>query len=163
MTVTRRSFLRSGALTVLVTGIALDSVPLAFAQQSRKSDPSQDFLPSSEAQRESTFNFKRETFEPYVNGVFTLSAGARSVEATLVAIEDCSPDDTRSRKVTKKWRLSAGFMLVFQTREKLTDLTTIYDVEHGALGKFQLFLTRHDGPNVPSGTYLYEAVFNHTL
>jgi hypothetical protein len=160
MTVTRRKFLRSGALTVFLTGFALSSIPRAFAQQLRKQDPSQDFLPSFEAKQESTFNFKRETFEPYLNGVFTLSAGADSVEATLVSIEDCSPNDTKSRKVTKKWRLSSGFVLVFRAQEKLTDLTTIYTVGHGALGKFPLFLTRRDGPN---GTYFYEAVFNHTL
>ena len=160
MTVTRRSFLRSGALTVLVTGIALDSVPLAFAQQLRKSDPSQDFLPSFEAQREQAFNFKRETFEPYVDGVFKLSAGADSVEATLISVQDCSPDDTKSKKVTKKWRLSSGFILVFLAKEKLTELTSMYDVEHGALGKFPLFLTYHEGK---SGEHFYEAVFNHTL
>ncbi len=160
MTVTRRSFLRSGALTALAAGIALESVPLAFAQQSRKSDPSRDFLPSFEAQRESAFNFKRETFEPYVNGVFRLSAGADSAEATLVGVEDCSPDDTKSRKVTKKWRLSSGFILVFRAGAKLTDLTSVYDVEHGALGKFQLFLTYREGK---SGEHFYEAVFNHTL
>ena len=159
MTVTRRSFLRSGALTVLVTGIALDSVPLAFAQL-RRSDPSQDFLVSFEAKQEPTFNFRRETFEPYVNGVFTLSAGANSVAATLVAVEDCSPTETKSLKVTKKWRPSSSFMLVFQADAKLTDLTTVYDVEHGALGKFQLFLTRLDGPD---GKYFYEAVFNRAL
>jgi hypothetical protein len=42
----------------------------------------------------------------------------------------------------------------------LTDLTSIYDVEHGALGKFALFLTRRDGTR---GTYFYEAVFNRAL
>ena len=160
MTVTRRSFLRSGAVTVLLTGLALDSVPLAFAQLSRRFDPSLDFLPSSESKQEPTFNFRRETFEPYLNGVFTLSAGANSVEATLVAIEDCSPTEEKSKKVTKKWRLSAGFILVFQAKEKLTDLTTVYDVEHGALGKFALFLTRRDGPR---DTHFYEAVFNRAL
>ena len=160
MTVTRRSFLRSGAVTVLLTGLALDSVPLAFAQSLRRFDPSQDFLPSSEAQREPTYNFRRETFEPYVNGVFTLHAGDKSVEATLVSIKDCSPTSTKSSKVTKKWRASDGFVLVFQAKEKLTDLTSIYDVEHGALGKFSVFLTYREGQN---GEHFYEAVFNHTL
>ena len=159
MTVTRRSFLRSGALAVLVTGAALDSVPLAFAQI-RKFDPSQDFQPPPEAKQEPTYNFRRETFEPYVNGVFTLHAGADSVEATLVSIVDCSPTETKSKKVTKKWRLSDGFILVFEAREKLTDLTTVYDVEHGALGKFPLFLTYREGQ---SGEHFYEAVFNHAL
>ena len=160
MTVTRRNFLRSGALTVLVAGIALDTVPLAFAQQLQRFDPSQDFKVPLEAERETTFNFRRETFAPYVNGVFTLSAGAHSIQATLVAIEDCSPTEEKSKKVTKKWRFSDGFILVFLTGAKLTDLTAVYDVEHGALGTFPLFLTRRDGP---SNTFFYEAVFNHAL
>ena len=158
MTVTRRRFLRSGAMTVLLTGLALDSVPLAFAQQLRKSDPSQDFPVSFEAKQEPTFYFKRETFEPYVNGVFTLGAGAKTVEATLISVRDYKP--TTKGKVTLKSRPTQSFVIVFRADEKLTDLTTIYDVEHGALGKFALFLTRRDGP---SGTYFYEAVFNRAL
>jgi hypothetical protein len=160
MTLTRRRFLRSSALAVLVAGAALDTIPLAFAQQLRKFDPSQDFPPPFEATQEATFNFRREMFEPYVDGVFTLSAGASSVEATLFSIEDCSPTETKSKKVTKKWRLSTGFILVFQAKEKLTDLTSVYDVEHGALGKFPLFLTYREGQK---GEHFYEAVFNHTL
>jgi hypothetical protein len=122
----------------------------------RKSDPSQDFKVSGKAQREPTFYFKRETFEPYLNGSFKLSAGANSVEATLVRVRDC---DTKSRnELTTKSRPTECFALDFQTQDKLTDLTTIYDVEHGALGKFALFLTRRDGAR---DTYFYEAVFNH--
>ncbi len=160
MTVTRRTFLRSGAMTVLLTGLALDSLPGASAQQLQRRDPSQDFHVPFEAGRESVFSYKRETFEPYVKGVFTLSAGAHSVEATLVAVEDCSPTEKKSKKITKKWRLSTGFVLVFQSDARLTDLTSVYDVEHGALGKFQLFLTHRDGPN---GKHFYEAVFNRPL
>ena len=158
MTVTRRRFLRSGALTVLLTGLALDAAPLAFAQQLRKSDPSQDFKTPFEAQREPTFYFKSETFRPYLNGVFKLSAGANSVDATLIKVRDCVPG-TRSR-VTQKSRPTECFALVFQAEGTLTDLTTIYDVEHGALGKFALFLTYREGER---GAHLYEAVFNRAL
>jgi hypothetical protein len=160
MTVTRRTFLRSGAMTVVLTGLALDSLPRAFGQQLRKPDPARDFQVSSEAKQESTFYFKRETFQPYLHGVFTLSAGAKSVEATLVTVRDSSPSSEKSGKVTKKWRQSDSFILVFQSNGELTDLTSVYDVEHAALGKFALFLTRRDGPN---GSYFYEAVFNHAL
>ena len=160
MTVTRRSFLRSGAMTVFLTSLALDTIPLSFAQNARQSDPSQDFQVSFEAKQEPTFYFKRETFQPYLNGIFKLSAGANSVNATLISVRDCTPGP-KSLKVTKKSRPSDSFALVFRAEGKpLTDLTTIYDVEHGALGKFPLFLTRRDGPH---GTYFYEAVFNHAL
>ncbi len=158
MTLSRRTFLRSGTTAVLVTGLALDTLPRAFAQQVHKHDPKQDFPVSFEAKQEAAFSFKRETFQPYLNGVFKLSAGANSVEATLVSVRDCSPNP--KQKVTKKSRPSDSFALVFSAEGKLTDLTSIYDVEHAALGKFPLFLTRRDGPQ---GKHFYEAVFNHAL
>ena len=160
MTVSRRSFLRSGAMSVLLTGLALDTIPQAFAQRLSKADPAHDFQVSYEAKQEPAFAFKRETFQPYLNGVFTLRAGSHSVEATLISVRDCSPAGPKSSKVTRKWRQSDSFALVFRANGKLTDLTSIYDVEHGALGTFPLFLTRRDGPH---GTYFYEAVFNHAL
>jgi hypothetical protein len=158
MTLSRRTFLRSGTTAVLVTGLALDALPSAFARQAHKHDPKQDFQVSFEAKQEAAFSFKRETFQPYLNGVFELSAGANSVEATLVSVRDCTPDP--KQKVTKKSRQSDSFALVFRAEGKLTDLTSIYDVEHAALGKFPLFLTRRDGPQ---GKHFYEAVFNHAL
>jgi hypothetical protein len=158
MTVTRRSFLRSGAMSVLLTSVALDSLPLVFAQDLRKSDPSQDFQAPFAARQSPLFSFKRETFQPYVNGIFKLRAGRNSVNATLVSVRDCTPSS--KNKSTPKSRPSDCFALVFRAQGKLTELTTIYDVEHGALGKFALFLTRRDGPR---GTYFYEAVFNHAL
>ncbi len=158
MTVTRRSFLRSGATAVLLTTLALENIPLAYAQQLRKADPTQDFQIPLEAKRETIFYFKRETFQPYLNGIFTLRAGANSVEATLISVSDCTPK--APGKLTKKSRPSDCFSLGFRTEAKLTDLTTIYDVEHGALGKFALFLTLREGPH---NTFYYEAVFNHAL
>ncbi|HEX8337683.1 MAG TPA: hypothetical protein VF621_13195 [Pyrinomonadaceae bacterium] len=158
MTVTRRSFLRSGATAAFLAGLAFDKLPLALAQQLRKADPRHDFQVPAEVKQESTYYFKRETFQPYLNGVFTLRAGANSVEATLVTVRDCTPK--ADSKLTKKSRPSDCFALVFKTQAQLTDLTTIYDVEHGALGTFPLFLTRRDGPQK---TFFYEAVFNRAL
>jgi hypothetical protein len=143
-------------MSVLLTGLVLDVFPPAFAQQLRKPNPAQDFEIPFSAQQETTFYFKRETFEPYLNGVFKLRAGARSVSATLISVRDCTPK--ANSKATRKSRPTRCFALVFSAPGALTDLTTIYDVEHGALGEFPLFLTRRDGPR---GTYFYEAVFNH--
>lgn len=157
---TRRTFLKSGVITVLMAGIALEIVPSAFAQSNQPPDPTKDFPVPFEAQQSAIFYFKRETFEPYLGGVFKASAGAKSVEMTLVEVRDCTPSP-QSCKVTKKpARPSECFALVFSSAGKLTDLTTIYDIEHGALGTFAAFLTRRDGPD---GTYYYEAVFNHAL
>jgi hypothetical protein len=159
MKATRRSFLRSGAITVLMAGVALDMIPSVFAQSNQHPDPTKDFTVPFEAQQSPIFYFKRETFQPYVGGIFKVRAGVKSVEMTLENVRGCDPT-VQAAKVTKKSRPSDCFALVFSSPEALTDLTTIYDVEHAALGKFALFMTRREGPGK---TYLYEAVFNRVL
>ena len=157
MKATRRSFLKSGAMTVVMAGVALNISPSAFAQGNSDQDPKKDFPVPFEAQQSPLFYFKRETFQPYVGGVFKVSAGAHSVEMKLERVRNCAPT-AEALKVTKKSRPSDCFALEFSSADALTDLTTIYDVEHAALGKFALFMTRRDGPGK---TYEYEAVFNH--
>ena len=167
MTLTRRRFLRSGAITVVLTGLALDSVPLAFAKNAKKqkkSDPSRDFKVPPQVKRDPILYFKRETFEPYLNGVFQLSAGRSLVDATLISIRDYTPGT--AGEVTPNSRPTESFALVFKARETLTDLTTIYNVEHGALGSFALFLTYRAGETGEDGQpheHFYEAVFNRPL
>jgi TAT (twin-arginine translocation) pathway signal sequence len=157
MSVSRRRFLKSGAVTVLAAGIAAGAGQRAFGQQGH--GPTNDPQIPFEAQRSPLFFFKSETFKPYVGGVFTAHAGAHSIQMTLTEVRDCTPS-AKSLKVTKKARPSECFALVFKSDGTLTDLTTIYDVEHAALGTFPLFLTRRDAPD---GTYTYEAVFNRAL
>lgn len=159
MSVSRRRFLKSGAVTVLAAGIVAGAGARAFGQQGSRPSPSADFQIPFEAQRSPLFFFKRETFEPYVGGAFTARAGAHSIQMTLTAVSDCTPS-AKSLKVTKKARTSDCFALTFRSEGTLTDLTTIYNVEHSALGTFPLFMTRRDGAG---GTYVYEAVFNHAL
>jgi hypothetical protein len=156
MPVTRRSFLRSGATAALTTAVALKAAPMAFAQIG-KPDPKREIEVPFEAQQSPLFFFKSETFRPYVGGTFRIRAGANAVDMTLTKVRDHSVGP-RGHAMTKRSRPTESFALMFSANEKLTDLTSIYDVEHAALGKFALFLTRRDGPN---GTYFYEAVFNH--
>ncbi len=158
MSVTRRSFLRSGAMTVLLTSLALDAIPQALAQGLRNSDPSHDFDLPAEARQGRAFHAKRDTFEPYVGDTFQLRAGANSVDAILEKVRDCTPSP--KNKSTPKFRASDSFALVFRAEGRLTDLTTIYDIDHAALGTFALFLSPREGLE---GKYYYEAVFNHAL
>ncbi len=158
MPVTRRSFLRSGATAALTAAIALKAAPAAFAQIGAKPDPTRDFPIPYESQQNPLFFFKRETFQPYVGGTFNVRAGAHSVEMTLSKVRGCEVSAAGRALAKKPARQTDCFALVFTADETLTDLTSIYDVEHAALGKFALFLTRRDGPR---GTYYYEAVFNH--
>jgi hypothetical protein len=158
MSINRRSFLKSGVTTVLAAGIALNATSFVFGQNLQHADPSRDFTVPFQAQQSPLFFFKRETFEPYLNGIFRASAGAHSLDMTLVSVTDCTPNP--KSKLTKKARPSECFSLVFRSQGKLTDLTTIFNMEHGALGKFDLFMTRRDDAH---GTYFYEAVFNHAI
>ena len=145
-------------MTVLTTSIVLNAVPLAFGQDSTaRPNPALDFQIPFQAQQSPLFFFKRETFQPYVGGIFRARAGARSINMTLTGVRDCTPKATT--KITTKSRPSDCFALEFRATGTLTDLTTIYDIEHAALGTFPLFMTRRDGPR---GTYFYEAVFNHS-
>jgi hypothetical protein len=162
MPVTRRSFLRSGATAALTAAVALRVAPLAFGQIGEKPDPTRDAPVPSEAKQSPLFYFKRETFEPYVGDTFRARAGSNAVEMKLTKVRDCTPSP-KSNLITKKTRESDCFALVFTSSGKLTDLTSIYDVEHAALGEFALFLTRRDGaPDVGGApVYFYEAVFNH--
>jgi len=160
MPVTRRSFLRSGATAALTAAVALNAAPMAFAQIGARPDPTRDIEIPREAHDSPLISFKRETFEPYVGGIFRVRAGAHAADMTLTKVRGCEIS-ARGRGLTKKSKQTDCFALVFKSDETLTDLTSIYDVEHAALGKFALFLTRREGP--PKGTYFYEAVFNHVL
>ena len=156
MPVSRRSFLMSGATAVLTTAATLQLSPRVFAQIGAKPHPLRDFPIPQEANENRIISFTRETFEPYVGGVFSARAGANSIEMTLEKVRGLELSE-RGKKLSKKVRATDSFALVFNSNGTLTDLTNIYDIEHGALGTFALFLTRRDNPQ---GGYYYEAVFN---
>jgi hypothetical protein len=145
-------------LTVLTTSIALNASQFAFGQDRTQPNPALDFQVPFQAKQTATFYFKRETFQPYVGGIFRVRAGAHSIDMTLMSVRDCTPDP--KSKATTKSRPTDCFALVFRASGKLTDLTTIFSVEHAALGTFDLFMTSREGER---GSFFYEAVFNHAL
>lgn len=156
MSVTRRSFLKSGATTVLTTVVALSQFTNAHGQGKSAPGRAGGEIPF-DAQKSPLFFFRAETFRPYVGGVFTARAGKNSIKMTLARVRDCSPKST-TKITTGKAPQTDCFALEFTADESLTDLTSIYDIEHAALGEFSLFMTRREGPD---GKTLYEAVFNH--
>ena len=167
---TRRTFLRTGALAAVSAGIALSSARLAFGQDT-KPNPSQDFAIPYEAKLDPVFSYRKSTFDPYVGGVFTARGiGGRRVTLTLVAVRDMStPTGTRraatsggimSTPVTAKARPTESFALVFRPSGTLSDLSTIHQLEHAALGKFSLFLV---GAKDEKGEETYEAVITHVV
>ena len=145
-------------MSAFAAGLVLNAGALAFAQSLRRSDPAVDFQIPHEATQSPTFYFTRDTFAPYVGGIFhTRGVGGRTVSLKLQPIRDCTPS-ARNMLLTKKSRKSDCFALTFRSPVPLSDLTSIYRLEHGALGTFDLFMTGREGAR---GVYFYEAVINH--
>ena len=157
MPVSRRSFLRSGATAALTAGLVFQAAPLSFGQSG--TTPGGTVPVPFEAQQSPLFYFKRETFQPYVGGKFLVSAGRSTVEMTLKEVRDLTPSAAANQAMKASSQTDA-FALIFSSGAKLTDLTTIYNVEHAALGKFSLFLKGSDDAD-NARVYVYEAVFNH--
>jgi hypothetical protein len=161
MSVNRRSFLKSGALSVLAaaSGLIYAAPALGRGKVKGAPEPTPEIPIPFEARRHPLFYFTRGTFHPYVGGVFSASAGGRSISMTLVEVRNFTPK-AWGRFTLGRVEPTSSFALEFSSAGRLTDLTTIYDIEHAGLGEFPLFMTRRDGPE---GTSLYEAVFNHLL
>ncbi len=169
---TRRTFLRTGALAAVSAGIALSPARLAFGQDTPKHNPSQDFQTPYEAKLDPVFSYRKATFEPYVGGIFTARGkGGKSVELTLVAVREmrvsaaakraaAKSKGTESTPLTAKARPTETFTLVFSASGPLSELSTIHQLDHAALGKFSLFLVHGEDSK---GQETYEAVITHAV
>ncbi len=158
MSVSRRNFMRSGALTALSAGLMLKSGNLAFAQKLKQATPGMDLPIPIEAQKEFLFMANRATFEPYIGSIFQAS-GARgeTVELTLLSVTPYNP--SRKTKITTgKSQSTDCFSLMFNATGKLPSFSSIPSLYHPALGKLDLFLVQHEGE---AGKLSYEAVVNH--
>jgi hypothetical protein len=156
MALSRRFFLKSGTLTALAAGVAIGANRLAFAQTSTESTSLGYQIPIK-AQQEPTYMFTRATFEPYVGGIFQApNAQGRLVNLTLMSATTNKPAAT-TRLSTARARDTDSFSLLFKASALLPPFTSIHQISHPALGKFDLFLV----PRLEGKARMYEAVFNH--
>jgi hypothetical protein len=115
-----------------------------------------NFQIPADAAGDPLFHFTRATFEPYLKSDFRVTVGPyKTVQLTLVEVVDQRP---RARKGVPRTE-GESFLLMFRASGKLSDLQQTYVLEHGALGKFSLFLV--DAGERGNDTY-YSAVINHT-
>ena len=169
---TRRTFLRAGALTAISAGFALSSVRIAFGQDKKQSNPALDFEIPYEAKLNPVFSYTKATFDPYVGGVFSArGSNGKRVTLTLVTVRGLNgatraSNETAAQfkrrqqtaRITPKARATNTFTLVFRASGPLSELSTIHQLNHAALGKFSLFLV---GSEDEQGRRLYEAVISH--
>jgi hypothetical protein len=165
---TRRTFLRTGALAAVAAGIALSPARFAFGQDTKTPNPSQDFEIPYEAKLDPVFSYTKATFDPYVGGIFTArGSDGKRVSLTLSAVLGARASEqtraprtgaTVSTPLTSKARPVETFTLIFRASGPLSELSTIHQLEHAALGKFSLFLERTKDEK---GQEVYEAVITH--
>jgi hypothetical protein len=160
MYLTRRSFLKSGAITALSAGLILQTGALALGQKSSQSTSAEGFQIPYEATQSPTFYYTRETFQPYVGGIFVArGVGGRAVELKLLRVRDCTPS-SKTRLTTEQAPKTDCFALEFSSPARLSELTSIYKLNHAALGEFELFMTSREDEREQ---IFYEAVFNHLI
>ena len=153
----RRKFLTSCLLFGASSGLIIANGRLVFASQP-------DDIPI-ESQQDPLFMFTAATFEPYVGGYFqTLNAQGQVVALKLLKVEKFQTRKVEKSRVRAEITSNAirtnSFSLLFISEERLPQFTTIYKIEHAALGQFDLFLTASTGKQ---GELYYQAVFNHLI
>ena len=157
MAISRRFFLKSGTLTALAASVVLRPNLLAMGQ-TQTAGTNQGFQIPITAQQDPTYMFTRETFDPYVGGIFQVpDARGRMVNLTLLSAKSNTTSPAAAKVSTGKVLDTDSFSLMFRAARTLPPFTSIYTVSHPSLGKFDLFLT----PRTQDGVFYYEAVFNH--
>ena len=151
MVVSRRSFMKKGSLLVLATGVSLGEAKSIFGRDSHAGSLSpQEPLPAPKVDNATSLVFAKSTFEPYVETVFRITSKRTTpVKSTLTSVADIGP--VPDQKVPGR----ECFVIKFRGARALPQ--DRYQLEHEALGKFELFL-------VPAGKnrkgFYYQAVIN---
>jgi hypothetical protein len=157
MSLERRRFMKSATLTAVSAGLALTMGRVALGQKQKPLDSVIGFQVPIKAQQDPLFYFTEATFRPYLNGFFQApNSRGKLVTLKLVSVTGYKVN-AATRLSTAKARETRSFSLMFQSSQRLPPLTSIHQVSHPALGKFDLFLS----PREKDGEFYYEAVFNH--
>ena len=125
MSVSRRRFLRSGALGGLAAGLTLKSNGFALGH---------DLNHSSD--HAASFNYSRANFEPHVGSIFRVGRGTQ-MRLTLVSLTDYEPSRTAS---TSKAKSTESFVLAFRAPRNLSR-SSMHQLVHPKLGTFDLFIS----------------------
>lgn len=150
MLLARRKFIQSTLIFSATAVLINANSPLGFARTLFNDGQLPD-----EVLRDPVYSFSRETFEPYVGGYFeAIGPRGKKVPLKLVKVDSYCPKSETN--ICKRAHETESFSLLFNAEGSLPPSTSIQQIRHGALGDFNLFLTRHDGPDRQT---CYEAVF----
>jgi len=150
----RRKFLKSSLIFTASAFLLCGNPKTGFGRGLLNDGPLSD-----EVLKDPLLGFTKETFEPYLGDYFiSTDARGETVPLKLVKVEAYAPK-SETKLLTRTTVQTESFVLEFDAEGALPQFKSIYHIKHGALGEFNIFLTRRDGPSVIT----YEAVFNRLI
>jgi hypothetical protein len=149
MPISRRHFLRTGAIVCVAAGAPMSLSASAAEERS---------LGNGHAQPSGTTHtlMSKAAFAPHLNSVFFIRLpDGQEIPAELIELRDCGP---APRQKANAPAARECFALAFRTTAQPLLAQNTYRLEHRALGRFDLFI----GP-VPGKKHgqVYEAIINH--
>lgn len=142
----RRTFLRDLSRSAFAAGFLLASSRAGLGQTNT--------VPA-QSQNDPVLLFTAATFAQYVGDIFHApNSRGENVELRLDQVKKYEPKN----RSTSRAQTTDSFTLVFKASGELPPLTSIHEISHPRLGKFDLFLTRYKNDR---GELSYEAVINH--
>jgi hypothetical protein len=156
MTVSRREFLKRGAIIGATAALPLNLTVLAAAQSDGWKHAGDDdlFATTSGDPYEAVTRLSKASFTPNIGTIFKLYAKTKTVDIRLVAIRDVASPTGKP--------VPGGecFDLYFQGAPSLLLGQNTYIIDHAKLGKFALFVVQNGRDGKAS---YFEAVFNRRL
>ncbi|MFL6211692.1 MAG: DUF6916 family protein [Pyrinomonadaceae bacterium] len=147
MSITRRRFLHAGGIVMVAAGTPVSLNALAAERRAGDSG-----LPGQPSAVSALMN--KAMFAAHLHTVFHVQSQAgQTVPLELVALHDRGPAQSSAVRAGQEC-----FALAFRTRNRPALKQNTYQMEHRALGRFDLFITP-----VRSEKYgqVYEAIINH--
>jgi hypothetical protein len=149
MSVSRRKFLRSGA--VLSAVLLLKPGSFVVGQNSLWSNQAADNAINPGR------GYSREMFAPYVGDVFRVRVGKQIVDLKLASLTDAEP--VSSGITTGKIARTDCFSLRFYANSPLHSTATIRQLNHPKLGTIDLFLSQ----SKQGSGFFHTAIVNHLV
>lgn len=144
--------MNSGALATL--GLSLAPAAAVFAEQRLPQNAASHFQFPDHSERKRRSYFTKGAFDPHLKTVFRAQSGRAVINLRLVRVEDLTPPAATGVAAGDSW----CFTLVFEASRRLSNLQTIFPMEHPALGKFPLFLVENEPIR---GRFHYTATINN--
>ena len=148
MPISRRHFLRTGAIAFAAAGAPLSLSALAAEGRSPGQDPAQQ--PGA-----TPALMSKAAFAPHLHTAFLIRPQrGPAVRAELIELRDCGPARQRQPRAAERECFALNFRA--PAHQPLAQAT--YHIEHHTLGRFELFI----GPvQRKQHGQVYEAVINH--